>query len=140
MAEPDAALNRFVRFVDSYGIRGLLFETLLASPKLLELLVRLFDASAIFSEVVIRRPQLIEEITRSTNIGLSLSKELFLKSLSEKDENLPPLDWVRLYRRSAMVRILLRDILGIATQEELQFFLEPAAGLCDQLLEAVSPE
>jgi [glutamine synthetase] adenylyltransferase / [glutamine synthetase]-adenylyl-L-tyrosine phosphorylase len=130
MAEPDAALNRFVRFVDSYGIRGLLFETLLASPKLLELLVRLFDASAIFSEVVIRRPQLIEEITRSTNIGLSLSKELFLKNLSEKDENLSPLDWVRFYRRSAMVRILLRDILGIATQEELQFEMTQLAEAC----------
>jgi [glutamine synthetase] adenylyltransferase / [glutamine synthetase]-adenylyl-L-tyrosine phosphorylase len=130
MAEPDAALNRFVRFVDSYGIRGLLFETLLASPKLLELLVRLFDSSAIFSEVVIRRPQLIEEITRSTNLGLSLSKELFLKSLSQKDENLPPLDWVRLYRRSAMVRILLRDILGIATQEQLQFEMTQLAEAC----------
>ena len=71
VAEPDAALNRFVRFVDGYGTRGLLFETMLASPKLLELLVRLFDASAIFSEVVIRRPQLIEEITRGKTLGLS---------------------------------------------------------------------
>lgn len=130
MAEPDAALNRFVRFVDSYGIRGLLFETLLASPKLLELLVRLFDASAIFSEVVIRRPQLIEEITRSTNLGLSLSKELFLRSLSNNGEILPPLEWVRFYRRSAMVRILLRDILGIATQEELQFEMTQLAEAC----------
>jgi glutamate-ammonia-ligase adenylyltransferase len=90
----------------------------------------LFDSSAIFSEVVIRRPQLIEEITRSTNLGLSLSKELFLKSLSQKDENLPPLDWVRLYRRSAMVRILLRDILGIATQEQLQFEMTQLAEAC----------
>ena len=54
---------------------------MLANPKLLELLVRLFDASAIFSEVVIRRPQLIEEITRGKTLGLSLSKEQFLEGL-----------------------------------------------------------
>ena len=81
VAEPDAALNRLVRFVDAYGTRGLLFETMLASPKLLELLVCLFDASAIFSDVVIRRPQLIEEITRSKTLGLSISKEQFLEDL-----------------------------------------------------------
>src|ERR1700693_4257973 len=121
VAEPDAALNRFIRFVDGYGTRGLLFETMLANPKLLELLIRLFDASAIFSEVVIRRPQLIEEITRGKSLGYSLSKEQFLEGRQGNDEHLPALEWVRVYRRSQVVRILLRDILEIASQEDLQF-------------------
>jgi len=82
VAVPDAALNRFVRFVDGYGIRGLLFETLLVNPKLLELLVRLFDASAIFSDIVIRRPQMIEEVARGTTIRLALSKQQFLEGLN----------------------------------------------------------
>jgi glutamate-ammonia-ligase adenylyltransferase len=130
VAEPDAALNRFIRFVDGYGTRGLLFETMLSSPKLLELLVRLFDASAIFSEVVIRRPQLIEEITRGKTLGLSLSKEQFLEGLNRPDENLPPLEWVRVYRRSAVVRLLLREILGIASQEDLQLEMTYLAEAC----------
>jgi glutamate-ammonia-ligase adenylyltransferase len=130
MAEPDAALNRFVRFVDAYGTRGLLFEIMLASPKLLELLVRLFDASAIYSEAVIRRPELIEEITRGKTLGMSLSKEQFLEGLSGKDEDFPPLDWVRVYRTSAVVRILLRDILGIASQEDLQLEMTNLAEAC----------
>jgi [glutamine synthetase] adenylyltransferase / [glutamine synthetase]-adenylyl-L-tyrosine phosphorylase len=130
VAEPDAALNRLVRFVDAYGTRGLLFETMLASPKLLELLVRLFDASAIFSDVVIRRPQLIEEITRSKTLGLSISKEQFLVDLRRNEEILPPLAWVRVYRSSAVVRILLRDILGMASQEELQFEMTSLAEAC----------
>jgi len=130
LAEPDAALNRFIRFVDGYGTRGLLFETMLASPKLLELLVRLFDASAIFGEVVIRRPQLIEEITRGKTLGLPLSKEQFLEDLNRQDEDLPPLDWVRVYRSSAVVRILLRDILGIASQEDLQLEMTCLAEAC----------
>ena len=130
MADPDATLNRFVRFVDGYGIRGLLFETLLANPKLLELLVRLFDASAIFSDIVIRRPQLIEEVTRDATLGLALSKHQFLEGLERNDEGLSPLEWVRVYRRSEVVRILLRDILGIASQQELELEMTQLAEAC----------
>jgi glutamate-ammonia-ligase adenylyltransferase len=130
VAEPDAALNRFFRFVNGYGTRGLLFETMLANPKLLELLVRLFDASEIYSEVVIRRPQLIEEITRGKTLGLSLTKEQFLEDLRRNEEALPPLERVRVYRRSAVVRLLLRDILGIASQEVLQFETTCLAEAC----------
>lgn len=130
VAEPDAALNRLVRFVDAYGTRGLLFETMLANPKLLELLVRLFDASAIFSDVVIRRPQLIEEITRGKTLGLSISKKQFLEDLRRNEEKLEPLAWVRIYRSGAVVRILLRDILGMASPEELQLEMTNLAEAC----------
>jgi [glutamine synthetase] adenylyltransferase / [glutamine synthetase]-adenylyl-L-tyrosine phosphorylase len=130
VADPDATLNRFVRFVDSYGIRGLLFETMLANPKLLELLVKLFDSSAIFSDVVIRRPHLIEEITRGKSLGEMHSRHSFREGLSNNDENLPPLEWVRAFRRSAVVRILLRDILDIASPEDLQREMTQLAEAC----------
>jgi glutamate-ammonia-ligase adenylyltransferase len=130
VADPDAALNRFIRFVDGYGIRGLLFETLLANPKLLELLIRLFDASAIFSDIVIRRPQLIEEIARGKALGRALGKQQFLNGLRRNDEGLPPLDWVRVYRRGEVLRILLRDILAIASLEELQLEMTELAEAC----------
>ena len=51
IADPDAALTAFVRFVERYGARGLLFETLLRNPKLMELLVRLFDGSRFMSKI-----------------------------------------------------------------------------------------
>ena len=73
---------------------------------------------------------LIEEITRGTTLGLSLSKERFLADLERDDEKLPPLEWVRVYRRSATVRILLRDILGIASQEDLQREMTCLAEAC----------
>src|SRR5437899_10025935 len=44
-ADPDATLNQFVRFVEGYGLRSLLFELLVANPRLLELLVKIFDVS-----------------------------------------------------------------------------------------------
>src|SRR5437667_3260004 len=59
-ADPDATLNQLVRFVQAYGLRSLLFELLVTNPRLLELLVKTFDASRFASELLIRRPQLLE--------------------------------------------------------------------------------
>ena len=39
-ADPDATLNQFVRFVEAYGLRSLLFELLVTNPRLLELLIK----------------------------------------------------------------------------------------------------
>jgi glutamine synthetase adenylyltransferase len=64
VADSDATLNQFVRFVEAYGLRSLLFELLVTNPRLLELLVKTFDASRFASELLIRRPQLLEDITR----------------------------------------------------------------------------
>src|SRR5438477_11307520 len=64
-ADPDATLIAIVRFVEAFGLRSLLFELLATNPKLLELLVRTFDASFFATNVLIRRPHLLEEITRS---------------------------------------------------------------------------
>src|SRR5262249_36967891 len=63
-ADPDLTLNQFVRFVEAYGLRSLLFELLVTNPKLLQLVVKTFDASRFAGELLIRRPQLLEDITR----------------------------------------------------------------------------
>src|SRR6266567_75488 len=63
-ADPDATLNQFVRFVEAYGLRSLLFELLVANPRLLELFVKTLDASRFAGDLLIRRPQLLEDITR----------------------------------------------------------------------------
>src|SRR5262249_15980878 len=60
-ADPDTTLNQFVRLVEGYGLRSLFFELLAANPRLLELVVKTFDASHFSSELLIRRPQLLED-------------------------------------------------------------------------------
>jgi glutamate-ammonia-ligase adenylyltransferase len=137
LADPDGALNRFTRFVDGYGIRGLLFETLLANPRLFELLLQLFDASAVFSEIVIRRPQLVEEIARGRSLGRQLTATEFMDDLTKNAENLPVADWIRVYRRAEVLRILLRDILGFASLEELQTEMTDLAEACLRFAMAV---
>ena len=130
IADPDAALSRFVRFVDSYGIRGLLFETLLANPRLLELLVRLFDASAAFGDLAIKRPELIEETARGGTLSITASVTDYLDALRANPENLAPLEWVRTFREAEVLRILLRDILDVASFLELQAEMTNLAEAC----------
>ena len=138
-ADSDAVLGRFVRFVDGYGIRGLLFETLLANPRLLELLVRLFDASGAFSELAIHRPELVEEIARGRSLGELQSRQNFLSSLESNPTNLPPLTWIRDFQHAEMLRILLRDVLGFADLPQLQEEATNLAEACVAFCQTVIP-
>lgn len=115
VADPDAALTRLARFAERYGLRGALFETLLTNPRVLELLVKLFDGSAFLSEIAIRRPQLVEEVARVGDLGVPRTCAEHLMGLARNEENLAWRDWVRVYRRAQQLRIGLRDLLGFAT-------------------------
>src|SRR5205809_2353624 len=114
-ADPDATLNQFLRFVEAYGLRSLLFELLVTNPKLLELVVKSLDASRFAGELLIRRPQLLEDITRDPTFDepRSLTENLRrLESLGASANNLDP---IRAYRQRQLLRIILREVVGLAT-------------------------
>ncbi len=113
-ADPDGALNQFVRFVEAYGLRSLLFELLVTNPRLLELLAKTFDASEAAAALLIRRPQLLEELTRSETLDGSRTVELHLQRLGSLGASPLQLDPVRNYRRRELLRILLREVLELA--------------------------
>src|SRR5213596_3685945 len=117
-ADPDATLNQFVRFVEAYGLRSLLFELLVANPKLLELVVKTFDASRFAGDLLIRHPQLLEEMTRDPTFDEPRSVAENLRRLDSLGANTNNLDPIRAYRQRQMLRIILRDVLGL---------LQPAA-------------
>ena len=113
-ADPDATLNQFVRFVEAYGLRGLFFELLASNPTLLELVIKTLDASRFAGDLLIRRPQLLEEITRdkSFNQPRSISEHSArLESFGSSATNLDP---IRAYRQRQLLRIIMRDVLGVA--------------------------
>ena len=112
-ADPDATLNQFVRFVQAHGLRSLLFELLVTNPRLLELLVKTFDASQFAGNLLIRRPQLLEEITRSENLDRGIAIGEHLRRLASLDLTRASLDGVRAYRQAQLLRIVLRDVLGL---------------------------
>jgi glutamate-ammonia-ligase adenylyltransferase len=118
-ADPDVALNQFIRFVEAYGLRSMLFELLVVNPKLLELLVKTFDASRHAGELLIRRPQLLEEITRAGKLDRDVSAAQHLQRLQELEVGAESLDSLRAYRQTQLLRIFLRDVLGIASLSSL---------------------
>ena len=112
-ADPDAALNQFVRLVEGYGLRSLFFELLVANPRLLELVIKTFDASRFASELLIRRPQLLEDITRDSTFGEPRSVTENLMRLYSLGADANNLDLIRAYRQRQLLRIILRDVLGL---------------------------
>ena len=130
VADPDAALIRFVRFVERYGARGLLLETLVGNPRLLELLVRLFDASRFLSEIALRRPQLIEEVARGRGLGATCAVSDYLDGLASDDQTVPWMERLRVFRRAEVLRIGLRDVLGFAALGQVQSEYSALAEAC----------
>ncbi len=114
-ADPDVALNQFIRFVEAYGLRSMLFELLVVNPKLLELLLKTFDASRHAGDLLIRRPQLLEEITRAGMLDREVNVTRHLQRLEALEREAKPLDSVRAYRQTQLLRIFLRDVLGLAS-------------------------
>ena len=113
-ADPDMTLNQFVRFVEAYGLRSMLFELLVVNPKLLELLVKTFDVSRHAGDLLIRRPQLLEEITRPGMLDREVNAAQHLRRLEALPIGAESLDLLRAYRQTQGLRILLRDVLGLA--------------------------
>lgn len=112
-ADPDATLNQFVRFVEGYGLRSLFFELLVVNPRLLELVVKTFDSSRFASELLIRRPQLLEDITRDASFDEPRSLAENLQRLDSLGADADHLDPIRSYRQRQLLRIILRDVLGM---------------------------
>jgi glutamate-ammonia-ligase adenylyltransferase len=129
-ADPDLTLNQFVRFVEAYGLRSLLFELLVTNPRLLQLVVKTFDASRFAGELLIRRPQLLEDITRDPTFDELRSVAENLRRLESLGANPNNLDPIRAYRQRQFLRVILREILGLATPANVFGELSDLAEAC----------
>jgi len=129
-ADPDATLNQFVRFVEAYGLRGLLFELLSTNPTLLQLILKLFDRSRFAADLLIRRPQLLEEITRDKSFNQPRSIPDHLDRLRSFGASAINLDPIRAYRQRQTLRIMMRDVLDVAQPSIIFAELSDLAEAC----------
>jgi len=102
---------------------------LATNPKLLELLVRTFDASFFATNVLIRHPHLLEEITRSATLNRSLSLAEHAASLHPFVES-GELDSIRGYRQTQLLRTIMRDVLGLCPLPNLWQEITDLAEAC----------
>jgi glutamate-ammonia-ligase adenylyltransferase len=113
IANPDATLTHLVRFVEAYGLRNMLFELLVTNPNLLKLLVTTFDDSRFAADLLVRHPQLLEDTTRDGRVEGEIDVAGHLHQLEAAPKRDDGLDYVRSYRHTQLLRILLRDVVGL---------------------------
>lgn len=126
---PDLALTGFANFVQSYGARSLLYETLCVSPKALDLLLRFFESSRFLGPNLTARPELYEEVTQS-DLDTPRTASALRKAWKLPKDPEEALDGARSFVRGEELRIALRGLLGLAEIPVLQGELTALADAC----------
>jgi glutamate-ammonia-ligase adenylyltransferase len=132
LSDPDRVVTRLDSFINAYGARATLFELWNRNPAIFELLALLFDRSEFLAELAIRTPDLVDELVISGRLRQRKSAEETLRDLrhglADEDQRL----WLRRYHQAELMRIGLRDILGLADFEQ---YLTELSGLADACLQ-----
>jgi len=117
-ARPDLCLKQLERFTEAYGTRSALFEILLRRPKLLEILFLIFDNSRYLTDTIIRHPEFIEDIALTGTLDYQKSPADVAREIHAMiDAGLPLEKVLRLTKRSELLRIELRAMMGKAGLE-----------------------
>ena len=125
-------VTRLDSFIAAYGARSVLFELWNSNPAIFELLVLLFDRSEFLAELAIRTPDLVDELVTSGRLRQRKTAIETLRDLryglKDEDQHL----WLRRYQQTELMRIGLRDILGLADFEQYLTELSALADACLQ--------
>ncbi|MDB6019948.1 MAG: putative Glutamate-ammonia-ligase adenylyltransferase [Pedosphaera sp.] len=132
LSDPDRVLTRLDSFIGAYGARAMLLETWTSNPSLFELLLLLFDRSEFLAETAIRTPDLVDELVTSGRLRQRKTAEETLADLRHGRKDADQRLWLRLYHQAELMRIGLRDILGLADFEQNLVELSALADACLQ--------
>jgi glutamate-ammonia-ligase adenylyltransferase len=133
LSDPDRVLTRLDSFITAYGTRSALLEIWNGNPAAFVMLLLLFDRSEFLAELAIRSPDLIiDEFMSGNRLRLRKNAAGILKDLrhglADADQHL----WLRRYHEAELMRLGLRDILGLADFEQNLAELSALADACLQ--------
>lgn len=130
-ADPDQALNEWERYADSGIHRLQLYQYLAVVPHVIEVLGAAFGNSPAMAQTFIRDPLLvywIEDdrvlVRRTTRSVLLTNLEASLSAVTSFEARCEAL---RRFKRREMLRIGIRDLLGVATPVETYTMLSELA-------------
>jgi glutamate-ammonia-ligase adenylyltransferase len=139
--DPDMALLNLSRFVDAVISPSQFFGSLLLEKPLIHLLVVIFSCSYYLSDILVRNPVYISwliarETLESFKSYRVYRDELYAQTSPFTDQR-RRLNSIKRYRRRELLRIGTRDLLGIATVEEvtaeLSFLADAVIGAVTRL-------
>ena len=132
LSDPDRVLTRLVSFIDVYGARAPLLEMWNGNPAMFELMLLLFDRSEFLAEVAIHTPDLIDDLVAAGRLRQSKTTAEILKDLRYGSRDADQFFWLRRYHEAELMRLGLRDILGLADLEQNLTELSALADACLQ--------
>jgi [glutamine synthetase] adenylyltransferase / [glutamine synthetase]-adenylyl-L-tyrosine phosphorylase len=132
LSDPDRVVARLDSFISAYGARAMLFEMWAANPPVFELLIWLFDRSEFLAERAIRIPDLIEDLMLSGRLRRRKNTQETLAELRHGRDDADQKLWLRKYHQTELMRIGLREIVGLAGHEQHEEELTALAEACLQ--------
>ncbi|HLX94380.1 MAG TPA: bifunctional [glutamate--ammonia ligase]-adenylyl-L-tyrosine phosphorylase/[glutamate--ammonia-ligase] adenylyltransferase [Verrucomicrobiae bacterium] len=132
LSDPDRVLTRLASFISAYAARVPLLELWNANPPLFELMLWLFDRSEFLAEMAIRTPDLIDDVVAGERLRQRKTAEQILKELRRGSGDADQFLWLRRYHETELMRLGLRDILGLADFEQNLVELSALADACLQ--------
>jgi [glutamine synthetase] adenylyltransferase / [glutamine synthetase]-adenylyl-L-tyrosine phosphorylase len=110
------------------------FARIAESPAALRCAVHLFAYSSFLSDAVLRNPERILEVAASGSFYRALTVDEYIQRLYEflDDESVPEAIDLARFRRRQLLRIALRDVLGVATLSDVT---EELSALADAILD-----
>jgi len=132
LSDPDRVVTRLDSYLEAYGSRAALLEMWHGNPAAFELVLLLFDRSEFLAEAAIRTPDLIDDFVAGGRLRQRKTAPEILKDLrhglGDEDQFL----WLRRYHEVELMRLGLRDILGLADFEQNLAELSALADACLQ--------
>jgi glutamate-ammonia-ligase adenylyltransferase len=132
LSDPDRVLTRLASFISAYAARVPLLELWNGNPPLFELMLLLFDRSEFLAEMAIRTPDLIDDVVAGDRLRQRKTAEQILKELRRGGNDPDQFLWLRRYHETELMRLGLRDILGLADFEQNLAELSALADACLQ--------
>jgi glutamate-ammonia-ligase adenylyltransferase len=132
LSDPDRVLTRLVSFIGVYGARVPLLEMWNGNPAMFELMLLLFDRSEFLAEVAIHTPDLIDDLLSAGRLRQRKTATGILKDLRHGLHDTDQFFWLRRYHEAELMRLGLRDILGLADFEQNLTEISALADACLQ--------
>lgn len=136
--QPDSAIDNLCRFVEATGARESFLNLFQENEKFLELLLILFGSSGMLSQILVRRPDLVDVLTNMDSIYRYKQADKIQEDLDRVLKNSADFDSKSMVlRRMKQAEELRIGVRYLIKEADLAGTLEDLSNLADVFLETV---
>ena len=132
--DPDLALRHLAGFIAAIGARSSFLALLAENPATLRVLVRLFGSSEFLSQILIRHPEMLDNLVRADLVRLEISKTALAAEVAgivrAAEDYEGRLDALRRFRHEQFLRIGINDLDNLLPFQVASSQLSDLADVC----------